>query len=163
MVRALPNIPVPIRTVTNYTKVASKDIVLVDEKAVPVDFLADLLFEDIGGQEIIGISRHDTIDGKDVDYSPIKNLSSILSQYGPGNILALQDSADTYFNNFTIKLDAYLVDDGDGTGPGGASVYVDPITGDLVINFRNLSDEEQIEVQILNSGEIISEPGIIES
>jgi hypothetical protein len=163
MVRALPNIPVPIRTVTNYTKIASKDIVLVDEKSVPVDTLADLLFEDIGGQEIIGISRHDTIDGKDLDYSPIKNLSSILSQYSSNNILALQDSADTYFNNFTIKLDAYLVSDGDGTGPNGQPIYVDPVTGDLVINFINLSEEEQVQVQILNSGEIISEPGIIES
>lgn len=163
MVRALPNIPVPIRTVTNYTKVASKDIILVDEKSVPIDTLADLLFEDIGGQEIIGISRHDTIDGKDIDYSPIKNLSSILSQYSPQNILSLQDSADTYFNNFTIKLDAYLVDQGSGTGPSGKSIYLDPITGDLVINFINLSDEEQVQVQILNSGEIISETDIIES
>jgi hypothetical protein len=163
MVRALPNIPVPIRTVTNYTKVASKDIILVDEKSVPIDTLADLLFEDIGGQEIIGISRHDTIDGKDIDYSPIKNLSSILSQYSPQNILSLQDSADTYFNNFTIKLDAYLVDQDSGTGPNGKSIYLDPITGDLVINFINLSDEEQVQVQILNSGEIISETDIIES
>lgn len=163
MVRALPNIPVPIRTVTNYTKVASKDIILVDEKSIPSDTLADLLFEDIGGQEIIGISRYDTIDGKDLDYSPIKNLSSILSQYSPQNILSLQDSADTYFNNFTIKLDAYLVSQGVGTGPNGESIYIDPITGDLIINFVNLSSEEEVQVQVLNSGEIITDTDIMET
>jgi hypothetical protein len=157
MVRALPNIPVPISSVTKYSKAAGKDIVLLDEASVPIETMTDLLFEDIGGQEIIGISRYDTVDGINLEYTPIKNLSGILSQYNPQNIIPIPDASDAYFRNFAIRLSSYLVEAPDGTGPNGESVYIDPDTGDLVINFVNLPEEEEIQVQILNSGTIITD------
>jgi len=157
MVKALPNIPVPLSSVTKYSKAATKDIILIDEKDVPIDVMTNLLFEDIGGQEIIGISRHDTIDGQNLEYTPIRNLSAILSQYNSQNIISIPNSSDAFFRNFPISLDAYLVEYPDGTGPNGESVYIDPITGDLVINFINLPTEEQVQVEILNSGTIITD------
>lgn len=41
--------------------------------------------------------------------------------------------------------------------PNCKSVYIDPITGDLVINLINVKDGEQVEVQVLTSGEIFSD------
>lgn len=157
MVKALPNIPVPISSVTKYSKAAGKDIILLDEATVPIDNMANLLFEDIGGQEIIGISRHDTINGQNLEYTPIKNLSGILSQYNPQNIIPIPDTSEAYFRNFPIRLSAYLVEYPNGTGPNGEPIYIDQATGDLIINFSNLPAEEEIQVQILNSGSIITD------
>ena len=157
MVKALPNIPIAISSVTKYSKAASKDIILLDEADVSIDVMANLLFEDIGGQEIIGISRHDTIDGQNLEYTPISNLSSILSQYNSQNIIPVPNGSDAFFRNFPIILNSYLVEYPDGSGPNGESIYIDPATGDLVINFINLPAEEQVQVEILNSGTIITD------
>lgn len=156
MVRALPNIPVLVSSVTKYSKAAGKDIILMDDTATDIEVMTNLLFEDIGGQEIIGISRHDTIDGQNLDYTPIKNLSTILSQYNSQNIIPMPNSSEAYFKNFPIMLSSYLVEEPDGTGPNGKSIYIDPDTGNLIINFVNLPINEKIEVEILNSGTLIS-------
>jgi hypothetical protein len=41
--------------------------------------------------------------------------------------------------------------------PNCKSVYIDPITGDLVINLVNVKENEQAEVQVLSSGEIFND------
>jgi hypothetical protein len=133
-------------------KSASKDIILFDDGAVPVDLMADLIFEDIGGQELINIARRDTVNGQKISYQPIKNLSSIEQQYNPNNIISLQATADKYFANFPIKLDDKIPQD--GGGPSGEYVYIDTITGDLVVEAVNLELDEQIEIQIARSGTI---------
>jgi hypothetical protein len=38
--------------------------------------------------------------------------------------------------------------------PNCKSIYIDPITGDLIINLINLKDGEQAEVQVLTSGDV---------
>jgi hypothetical protein len=43
-----------------------------------------------------------------------------------------------------------------GTGPNGETVYIDPTTGDLVINVSSLEPDEQVDVEILDSGEILN-------
>lgn len=148
-------------SVTKYSKAAGKDIILIDESAVEIDTLTNLLFEDIGGQEIIGISRYDTVDGENLEYTPIRNLSAILSQYNSQNIIPMPNSSDAYFKNFPIELSSYLVEYPNGTGPNGEPIYIDSETGDLVINFINLLAEEKIEVEILNSGTIATDTDII--
>jgi hypothetical protein len=41
--------------------------------------------------------------------------------------------------------------------PNCRSVYIDPLTGDLVINLINIKESDQAEVQILTSGEIFDD------
>jgi hypothetical protein len=77
-------------------KTAPIDTILFDEEAVPIEIMSDMIFEDIGGHEIINIARNDTINGQTVTYQPIKNLSSIQQQYNPNNVLALQNTSDKY-------------------------------------------------------------------
>jgi hypothetical protein len=128
------------------------DTILFNDDSVPVEIMADLIFENIGGQELINIARNDTVNGQTILYQPIKNLTSIQQQYNPNNILSLNATSDKYFQNFSIKFDDKVP--AEGTGPAGAHVYIDPLTGDLVVESINLEEDEQIEVEITISGTI---------
>jgi hypothetical protein len=133
-------------------KTATKDIILFDDGLVPVNLMADLIFEDIGGEELLSIARTDTVNGQKITYQPIKNLSSIEQEYNPNNIVSLQATLDKYFANFPIKLDNKIPET--GTGSGEDYIYIDPITGDLTIEAVNLEPDEQIEIQIATNGTI---------
>jgi len=143
--------PEPI-VVTVPVKTATPDIVLFDDSALPIEVMTDLIFENIGGQELISITRSDIVNGQKISYQPIKNLSSIQQQYNPNNILGLQQTSDRFFAGFSIKLEDKIP--GIGNGPDGENVYFDETTGDLIIEFINLNNDEQIETQITVNGTI---------
>ena len=149
---AVTSTPTASSASTTQVKSATKDIIIFDDEAIPVALMADLIFEDIGGQELINIARRDTVNGQKISYQPIKNLSSIEQQYNPNNIVSLQSTSDKYFANFPIKLDDKIPETGGGTG--GDYVYIDTVTGNLVVEAVNLELDEQIEIQIARSGTI---------
>lgn len=149
MTSPIPNLPQAGASTTDDVLVATPDIVLFDEENVPVEVMTDLVFENIGGQELINIIRNDIVNGQNVIYKPIKNLSILYLQYNPQNILALQDASESYFKNFPIKLENKVPRI--GTGPNGEIVYLDPETGDIIINVINLARDEEVEVQIIDS------------
>jgi hypothetical protein len=136
------------------TKSATPEKIAISNPTLDPEIMSDLLFENIGGQELINISRNDLINGQDVAYSPIKNLKEVYIQYNPNNIIRLDSTSDTYFKNFAIKLESKLPSY--GTGPNGEVVYIDPATGDLVINISSLEPDEQVDVEILDGGEILN-------
>lgn len=124
-------------------KQADPDTVLFNQDAVSPEALLELQYEDLGGIELINISREDLIDGQDVSYSPIKNLASVRRRYNPNNIIPLSDSANSFFKNFGIDLVV--------RGPNVP--YFDD-NGDLVIEVEELKDGEIIDVEIDSSGTI---------
>ncbi len=128
------------------------DTILFNDDSVPIEIMSDLIFENIGGQELINIARNDTVNGQTILYQPIKNLTAVQQQYNPNNILSLNATSDKYFQNFSIKFDEKVP--AEGTGPGGAHVYIDPSTGELIVESINLSEDEQIELEITISGTI---------
>lgn len=136
-------------------QVATTDIILFDDETTPIEIMTDLIFENIGGQELINILRSDIINGQNVSYQPIKNLTNLYFQYNPQNILALQDTDSNYFKkfpiNFSSKVPSY------GTGPNGSIVYIDPETGNLIINVVNLGRDEQVEVSIVSNGDVLDD------
>lgn len=133
-------------------KTATIDIILFDDETTPIDTMADLIFENIGGQELINITRSDIVNGQKISYQPIKNLSSIQQRYNPNNILSLQQTADKYFAGFSIKLEDKIPNEGNGIN--GENVYIEESTGDLIIEFININNDEQIEIQITTDGTI---------
>ena len=156
MVDANPNIPVVVpSSSSDGVKIPTKDIILYNDESTPIEVMTDLIFENIGGQEIINIARNDIINGQSVIYQPIKNLTSINFQYNPQNILGLQDTSEEYFKKFPIKLENTIPNV--GTGPNGETVYIEESTGNLIVNVINLSKDEQVEIEILNSGSIFSD------
>jgi hypothetical protein len=165
---ATPNLPEPKTIVDNKSvKIATPDLIIQDDDMMSIDIMTDLIFEDIGGQELATISRHDLVNGQKILYSPIKNLTDLYLQYNPNNILRLQAS-DSYFKSLSLSILDHLPACGNGYDliekpgepdktkwtkvPNCKSVYIDPITGDLVINLINIKDGEQAEIQILTSG-----------
>lgn len=156
MVDANPNIPVVVPSnSSDGVKIATKDIVLYNDESTPIEVMTDLIFENIGGQEIINIARNDIINGQSVIYQPIKNLTSINFQYNPQNILGLQDTSEEYFKKFPIKLENTIPNV--GTGPNGETVYIEESTGNLIVNVIDINKDEQVEIEILNSGSIFSD------
>jgi hypothetical protein len=139
---------------SNGVKIATQALFIFKDEVVPIEVMTDLIFENIGGQELITISRNDIISGQNIMYSPIKNMSSLYLQYNPQNILNLQDTSVTFFKNYPIKFERSIPNS--GTGPNGEIVYLDPDTGDLVINVVNLEADEQVDVQILVGGSLLN-------
>lgn len=147
-------------------KVATPDLVIFQESALPVDALAQNVFEDLSANEIINISRSDLLDGKDVSYSLIGNLDSLSRRFNTNNIFSLPDSGQKYFKNFAIRFDVHVPED--GTGPSGQRSYVvddgDAVVnrGDLVIDVIEMETNERVEVEILRSGTPLSDTIYVE-
>jgi hypothetical protein len=134
------------------TKTAPIDTILFDDQSMSIEIMTDLIFEDIGGQELINIARNDIVNGQQVSYTPIKNLGLIQQMYNPNNILRLQATSEKYFSNFSIKFEEKvpLV----GNGLNGTNVYIEEATGDLIIEGVNINNDELFEVEISLDGTI---------
>ena len=161
---AVANIPDAVKTdSSNSVKIATPDLILQDQEVMSSDIMTDLIFENIGGHELITISRHDLVNGQKVIYSPIKNLTDLYLQYNPNNVLRLQ-SSDSFLKSLSLSLEDYIPVCGNGYDlvngvkvPNCKSVYIDPITGDLVINLINIKEGVQAEVQVLTAAEVFDD------
>lgn len=170
---ALPEAVVKVDNTS--VKIATPDLIIFGDELLSIETMTDLIFEDIGGYELATISRHDLVNGQKVNYSPIKNLTDLYLQYNPNNILSLQ-SSDSYFKSLSFSIFDRLPECGTGYDispppdnlneedktkwiktPNCKAVYIDPITGDLIINLINTRKEEQLEVQVLSSGDVFSD------
>lgn len=161
-----------IKADDNSVKIATPDLILFNDEVMSIEIMTDLIFEDIGGYELATISRHDLVNGQKVLYAPIKNLTDLYLQYNPNNVLRLQ-SSDSYFKSLSLSIFDHLPVCGTGYDlvekagepdktkwtrvPNCKSVYIDPLTGDLVINLVNVKENEQVEIQVLSSGEIFND------
>jgi|694.fasta_scaffold28568_9 hypothetical protein len=137
-------------TQTNSTKVAVPNA--VDDLNDPIAYEAmfEIIFQDIGGQELINISRADAINGQNIMYSIVKNLKNIMLEYNSNNIIKLGGTSDVLFKNFSIKLEDKIPKYGNGSN--GSIVYLEQGSGNLLIDLVNLEDEEQVEIEIINQG-----------
>jgi hypothetical protein len=132
-------------------KIATPSLLSLNNPPLPVDSMVELIFQDIGGQELIDISRSDAINGQDIIYSVVKNLKNIMLEYNSNNIIRVQGTSEGYFKNFSIKIEQRLPKT--GTGPNGEIVYIEELTGNLVINLINIEQGERVEIEIINQGE----------
>lgn len=129
-------------------KIATPDIIISTDQTIGAEIMTDLIFQNIGGQEIINIARSDIINGQNVIYQPIKNITSLFFQYNPQNILALQRVDKDYFKNFPIKLSDRL--------PEWPYIKVND-NGDLVIELINMLPSESVEVQVVTEGRVLGD------
>ena len=161
---ATANLPYPeSASQDNSVKIATPDLILLNDEAMSIEIMTDLIFEDIGGYELATISRQDLVNGQKVIYTPIKNLTDLYLQYNQNNVLRLQAS-DSYLKSLSLSIFDHLPVCGTGYDlvdgvqvPNCKSVYIDTITGDLVINLVNVKEGEQAEINILNSGSIFDD------
>jgi hypothetical protein len=134
---------VPITSSITAIKQAPIDTVVFNEDTVSIQQLTDLLYEQIGGMELINIAREDTVSGQDVIYSPISNIGSIWGQFNPNNVIAVGSSFDTFFSRFAIDLILR-----------GMNIPYFNEDGDLIIEIDDVLSDEEIHYQIASSGTI---------
>ena len=160
-VEPTPPVPDPVESSSSEgIKIADPDIIIFEQDSVPIEVMTDLIFEDIGGTEILNIARTDLVNGQSVIYAPIKNLAQIYLKYNPQNILSVQETTGEIFNNFSIKIARHIPYV--GNGPNGRNVYMDPVTGDIVIDVVNLKRDERVEIQTANTGTTFNDTIYIE-
>ena len=140
--------PSPWNTIPTYTtprgiKQAQPDIVIDPEIDTSGDYIVERFFEELGGTELINLSRHDLIDGIDVVYNPIANLSSLRKRYNPNNIIALDVLSDNEFSKVSIDL----------LSRGIKEPSFDN-NGNLIIEVDIIRTEENIEAEISLSGTV---------
>lgn len=146
---------------SNFVKSATPDIVIFNDAQIEqnAQLMIDVLFENIGGQELLTIGRQDTVNGINVLYQPIANLNIIREEYNPNNIIKLQKTSDKIFGNYPIKIDTTIPDGSElsDDAPAGITenVYLDT-DNNVVIEVKNIPGNEQVEVEITRGGIIYS-------
>jgi hypothetical protein len=141
-------------------KYATPSDVLIDTNDLPVELILKLTLEKIGGLELISLVRHDTVNGQNIVYRPIKNVSQLAIEYNPQNMVKMPDSADSYFKNFAIKLENHIQQETNELPPLVA--YIDPITENVIIETTNIKADYEVEVQMVSSGKVFDDTIYIE-
>lgn len=137
-----PPAPTPPPAATTYSvKQPDASLVKYHPDVLPQELITDLLFEDVGGSELINIARYDTINGQDVVYSLVKNLSILNRSFNPNNILAGQ-TASSQFGQYSLDIASKL-----------QSSYLDA-DGNLVIEFSSINNDEYAEIELSTNGTI---------
>jgi hypothetical protein len=131
-------------------RVATPDIILQDE-SIPLEVISGLIFENIGGQELISISRNDLISNNVTKNSIISNIDYVNGIYSPKNLFNLPGGINSYFGNFQKNLNQYVPEN--GTSASGDKIYIDT-NGDLVFDVKNLNATDVVEVQLLTQGSV---------
>jgi hypothetical protein len=143
-----PTPPSPWITTQSYTaptgiKQADPDIVLGPATDTSGDFIVERFFEQLGGTELINLSRHDLIDGIKVEYNPIANLSELRKRFNPNNIIAIDYLSLNEFARPSIDL----------LSRGPQEPYFDE-EGNLVVEIDIIRSQENIEVEISERGTV---------
>lgn len=134
-------------------KMAPKDTIIFDETSINIENMIDLLYEDIGAIELANMSRHDLIDGQNVEYSPIKNLSSLKRRFDPNNIIASSLSNQTFFSQFSIDLNS-RIGIGDYLNRTKGVPFLDTDTQEIYFYLDVLKTGEIVEIEFVSSGTI---------
>jgi hypothetical protein len=133
-------------------KIATSNLFADLNPTIAPELMTRRIFEEIGGMELLEVSRTDTIDGLNQEYSPIYNLADLNTQYDPNVLISFQGVDKDYFQSLEISLDEHIPDY--GTGPDGSIVYIDqditsPTYNSLIINTVRVQDWERVEVDFL--------------
>lgn len=146
-----PNYPDKIVNRTDYVKPASVDI-MIDSAEVPIELMTDLIFEAIGGQELINLSRSDALNGQTLRYHPIANIKDVALRFNSLTMLPSGTTSKDIFERYIIRLESRIpsVDD-------ASPVEISETDGSIVLNFINLRDDERVQIQILSEADLFDD------
>jgi len=125
-----------------------------NEQTMTPEAFEDLILEDIGGRELLTLSRHDSLIGITAPkYSPIKNISATLLANSPINIAPNPNSTIDFFDTFSILLSSYIPTDAElnalDAGYKKYYLYYEPSTNSFIINASNIFNNEGVEVEFI--------------
>jgi len=130
--------------------------------------ILNLYFEEINGHALLLLNNTNFVNTPSINYQPIVNMWEIAKRYDPKKILGLQDTADTYFGNFSIKLENKIPKVPSNESTNGTNVYLatsqDLILTAVVVGYNrsarlvietvNMEKDERVEIEILSDGTI---------
>jgi hypothetical protein len=156
---ATPNVPLPTQARTDQSvKSASPDIIISDPGDTAIDLILKLTLEKIGAQELISLVRHDTVNGQNIIYQPVKNISEIAISYNSQNMINVPDTSDIFFKNFAIKLETHIPQyTPEELITKDNNVFFDATEKKVIIELINLKKDYEIEVQTLSSGQVFND------
>lgn len=93
-------------------KPATPDLILFNEDDVPIEFITDLLFEQIGGIEILSVTRSDLVNGQNLSYSLIANSAELAKVYSSNTFIKVPGNINELFENFPIRFAIHVPDVG---------------------------------------------------
>lgn len=142
-------------------KVPELALIEQDAAVVPEELLAYLLYEQISGQELLLLSRNDMLNGQDVSYAIIKNLSDVAFEYASSNLVPLPGTLAEIFRQYGIVLENYIpVFDPDSPTSQNywPNFYIEeenniPV---LTVEFQNIQDNMLVELEVVGSGRSVS-------
>jgi hypothetical protein len=149
----LPSFPSGRSRSSSEVKSARPDILIDEATSIPVELMEKLIFENIGGQELLLISRHNNLPGQKIAYQAISNLRDVDLRYSAENILFASETFKNYFKNFTILLESVVPQLGTLANPNqfvpnGYSSFSD---GSITLEFLDLKSKDQVEIQTIFS------------
>lgn len=140
----------PNKNAQKNIKVATSNLFVFTDENVVDETLAGLIFEDIGGHELLDMTSSAamySLGGQAVGNQVLANLSQLSEKYSPMKIIAIQDTLDKIFAANTLNLLNYIPQ------------YVDPVEvvdNNYTINVLDIdvNNKERVEVEVLTYGNI---------
>lgn len=159
MVNATPNQPEVINPYFSQrdssVKTGDPQFFVLPEPTITANDLENAIWQNIGGHEIISLARRDLVDGKSLNYNLINNLRELQAEYNPQTIFPIEDIISKYFDKFGLRFENFLPSTQDLANNGVASPVVLESDGDLIIFIKNIKDNQEVEIQVIGSGELL--------
>jgi hypothetical protein len=149
VVESNPNVPVANSSSSISGVKAARPDIINFEKPVDSSLINTIIFEQLGGQELINIVRHDLIAGQKIDYQPVRGISRSGFDFDPLSLVSLQGTSNIIFNNFSIRLEDKI--------PFTQLQPVQIVNSDIVVSVVNLEPDEQVEVQVISYGDLLDD------
>jgi hypothetical protein len=145
-------------------KIATPDLIITGESPETPEGMIDLIFQKIGGHEIISISRSENVNGQNVSYQPIKNIGELSIKYDSKTIIPLPNSSEYYDKAFAINLASKIPSKGIGFSGTEEDLNVYVVVSEtednsavLVIESANLATSERLQVEIIKSSDVFND------
>jgi len=122
-------------------KAARPDIILSEDE-FSAEVMSDFIFAEIGGQEILDVSRSDFVNSPlNQQYSATPGTGTSYIQKDP---ITFIDGIRNTFASFSMLLDNYVPQDITIN-----AVELDDITDTIIIKLANVRDTDSVEIQFL--------------
>jgi len=141
----------PSKAFLDYTKkeavrIATSNL-FIDTTAPSEEFMTNIIFEEIGGDEVLDTQNHNFLVNP--DKSNILNIATILEVTSPKSLFKSSNIYGSTFDQFQIELSDKVPKVGNAQNNG--NVYFSSDMKAILIEFINLSDDEEIEVQFMST------------
>ena len=135
-------------------KTPEKNVFIFDDSATVSGDIERLLFQNIGGTELVNMTRQNTVEGLNPYYRIISNLSRIQNEFDPITLISRQRRGTSIFDIHPINLSSRIPDNEYLLINGLDNYYYIAANGDLVIELVNMRVGEVLEVEIVNNATI---------